>query len=63
MGEFTWVIADEPGRRDGDAKADVVAAVGPTLLDYSGKGLSSGKSVADLSPNLLPGQSDGVFVG
>ncbi len=66
-------FAGDPARRDGvrvavkdldgDARADVVAAVGATALAYSGKGLASGASVADLSANLLPGQSDGVFVG
>ena len=66
-------FAGDPNRRDGvrvavkdldgDAKADLVVAVGPTVLAYSGKGLSAGTSVADLSANLLPGQSDGVFVG
>ena len=66
-------FAGDPARRDGvrvavkdldgDAQADVVAAVGPTLLAYSGKGLASGKSAADLSANLLPGLADGVFVG
>ena len=31
--------------------------------DDTGKGLASGASVADLSGDLLPGQSGGVFVG
>ncbi len=66
-------FAGDPNRRDGvrvavkdldgDAKADVVAAVGATVLAYSGKGLKPGAVTADLSPDLLPGQSGGVFVG
>ena len=66
-------FAGDPSRRDGvrvavkdldgDARADVVAAVGPTVLAYSGKGLKPGAATADLSGDLLPGQSGGVFVG
>jgi len=66
-------FAGDPARRDGvrvtvkdldgDAKADVVAAVGPTVLAYSGKNLKPGPVTADLSADLLPGQTSGVFVG
>ena len=66
-------FAGDPARRDGvrvtvkdldgDARADVVAAVGPTVLAYSGKGLKLGPVTADLSGDLLPGQAGGVFVG
>ncbi len=66
-------FAGDPARRDGvrvaakdldgDARADLVVAVGPTVSAYSGKGLKPGPVAADLSADMLPGLAGGVFVG